>query len=438
MICKIMFQNVYALCLILFFQNTGLIAAASKDSSKNAPTIYAIEVTGNQITSSELIIHEMILKPGMIATPEALALDQKNIESLGLFNRVQLSLVSDADRAVLQVEVSEPFYIYPFVFGDYNPNDPDFNYLGLGLYHTNIRGLGIRLSGFYWNGYRRGIYVNYDDLWYSYGGKYGLKSSVYFADNEVLDPLDDYYRAYSQRYIVGFRHRLGHSRQSLHFELQWEDTECESESYTLTRGSTDRIASVKLMLENDLRDYQYYPSSGIYTLCEISGNRVVDVPQGFFLEQIDLRGYSEANNLILAGRIWGLAAQNRLPFHKRIVVHRRYMRAGKIYEFPKGTALGLNMEMRFNILKMRYFSFAQIPFAGIYLRNLGVSLEGVIFGDIGFHAASEAGFDENLTAWGGGFQMQVPFIKTIHFLVGWTPTDRLDQPSLTFRTGVTF
>ncbi len=93
------------------------IAAIDTARSQNGPIIYAIEVTGNRATSSKLILRQMKIKPGMIASPKALEKDRLNIESLGLFNRVEMQLDEDEGRAVVQVRVTEPFYIYPYLIG---------------------------------------------------------------------------------------------------------------------------------------------------------------------------------------------------------------------------------------------------------------------------------------------------------------------------------
>ena len=83
------------------------------ENHKN-PVVYAIKVEGNNVTSDKLILREMMLRPGIVATQELIKRDRLRLESLGLFNRVLVSLVEDEGRAVVLVTVTEPFYIYLF------------------------------------------------------------------------------------------------------------------------------------------------------------------------------------------------------------------------------------------------------------------------------------------------------------------------------------
>ena len=103
------------------------------------------------------------------------------------------------------------------------------------------------------------------------------------------------------------------------------------------------------------------------------------------------------------------------------------------------TAAG-NLEFRFNILPVRYFSLGSIPLAGPYLVNMRFSIEGVLFLDAGYARYSEEGevVDNEMYAWGGGVQFQLPYVQVAHVLVGWSPEQKLGDPSTTVGIGVTF
>ena len=417
---------------------SDVLTAGEPDSTRDAPIIYAIQVIGNQTTATELILREMSLKPGMRATLEAMRKDQLNIASLGLFNRVKLQLASDEGRAVVQVEVTEPFYFYPYIFSDYDFINPDSAFLGLGVYHPNFRGLGMRLGGAVWTGYRNGFSIYFDDRWFSINNKYGLKSNVYYDDSETKDPYRGVFKREVWVFSWGMRRRLGHNRHSLEFEMGWATVFANADDYTLTHGERDRIIIFKIQLENDLRDYRYYPTSGTYTLFELRANRLVDIPHDFFIEKIDLRRYRTFNSFIFAARIWSQMGQYKLPEYWWIEVKRSYIRAGDIFSFPKGTVFGGNLEIRFNILKKRYFSLDYAPLIGPYLRNIKFSIEGVFFGDVGFHTVMIPEIEKRFHAYGCGLQFQLPFINTIHILSGWTLSSRFGKPSITLRSNVTF
>jgi hypothetical protein len=127
-----------------------------------------------------------------------------------------------------------------------------------------------------------------------------------------------------------------------------------------------------------------------------------------------------------------------LPFYRWLSVNRSQVRAGEAFSFPNGIILGSNFELRFDILEPFYFSFEKVPLAGPYLINLRFELGGVMFADRGSHISSRSGFRNDFRAWGFGIQAQLPYIKTVHFLVGWTPSTEMSNPSFTIRNGVTF
>jgi len=379
----------------------------------------------------------MKLKPGMIATPKALERDRLNIESLGLFNRVEMQLAEDEGRAVVQVRVTEPFYIYPYLIGRYDGSKPQRVILGMGIYHYNFRGQGQKLNASFWGGYARGFIIFHDDAWFSINGRYGLDGRLFYYDNEITDPLDRDVRRELLGIRLSVKRRLG-VRHHLEFGTAWEVTTSQSDDYTLTPGNRDRMLSLEVKHQNDKRDYRYYPMSGYYIAFIAEANRLVDLNHNFFRELIDMRSYGSHGPFTLALRVWGEFGQYTLPYYRWLAVGRDLVRAGETFSNPDGILLGGNLELRFNLVKPFYWSFEMVPVAGPYLRNLKFSLEGVVFGDRGFYASNLSGFRNDYRAWGFGIQAQLPYIKTAHFLVGWTPGSEFDEPSITVRNGVTF
>ncbi|HHE46228.1 MAG TPA: hypothetical protein ENL08_00820 [Bacteroidetes bacterium] len=401
------------------------------------PIIYAVEIIGNRVTSDKLILREMKLKPGMTATPKALEKDRLNIESLGLFNRVVVELAEDEGRAVVQVTVTEPFYIYPFLTGRYDVNRPERAVLGVGIYHCNFNGLGRRFKASVWSGYARGFYIDHDDAWFSIGGGYGLDGRIYYNDDVVKDPYDKEVRRRSSGIGLTVKRRLGR-RHSLGFNLGWEVISSSSDYYTLTPGGRDRVLSLAIIYADDKRDYRYYPTSGYYITLNAEASRLVDFNRYFYREMAEVRGYVPFDPLILALRGWGEFGQHTLPYYRWLAVGRDLVRAGDGFSNPKGMVLGGSLELRFRLVKPFYLSFDKVPVAGPYLRGLKFSLEGVVFGDRGFYASHRSGFRNDFRAWGFGVQAQLPYIKTAHLLVGWTPDLELNRPSITVKNGVTF
>jgi len=412
------------------------LSAEISDKTQTYPIIYAIEIVGNRVTSAELILREMKLKPGMVATPEALREDQLHIASLGLFNRVEMMLASDEGRAVVQVVVTEPFYIYPYTSMEYEIDKPDKTVLGLGLYHYNFQGQGKKIGAVGIWGYEQGFKIFHDDPWFSIGGEYGMSGRIYYTDAEVMfkeEPIRRESRGI--RFSINRRMKIRHS---LEFGMGWREISSDSTDYTLATGNRDRIFSLHLRRTNDQRDYRYYPSSGYYIALDLEANRLVDIPHDFFRETVNLRNYRTIGPVIFAGRAWCQLGQYSRPYYHRLSVGGREIRAGDIENYKDGIFTGGSLELRFNIIKPFYLSFENIPLLGPYLRNLMFSLEGVVFCDRGFYIDSKLNLDDDFQAYGFGLQAQLPYIKIIHVTFGWTPSLRLNDPDISFRDDVTF
>ena len=422
-----------------FLWSQVFAAETGSDSGyiKTDPVIYAIEITGNRVTDARLILREMKLKPGMVASAKAIEADRLRIESLGLFNSVQIGFAEDAGRAVVHVRVSEPYYIYPYFVGRYKPAKPEQTVFGLGLYHYNLRGFGQKLNVAGWGGFARGFNISHEDPWYSIADKYGANGTVYYSDDEITDPLDQKVRRQLSGIRLSLQRRLG-TRHHIAIGFDGEEIVSSSDYYTLTPGNRDRVATIRLEHKNDKRDYSYYPRRGYYIFLSGEASRVVDDHYNFYREFADLRGYWSIYGLTFALRGWGEFGQHTLPLYRWLSVDRSYVRAGEPFSHPSGSLLGGSIELRFDLIEPFYYSFEEVPLAGPYLMNLRFALGGVIFIDQGTYITSRSGFKDDFNAWGFGIQAQLPYIKTVHFLLGWTPSDELSNPSITIRNKVTF
>ena len=409
---------------------------SSDSDTTSAPVIYAVTVTGNRLTAESFIIREMRLKPGMRATIKALERDRAHLRSLGLFNRVEFKVSSDRGRAVVKVEVSEPFYLYPILILNVDPKEPSHRTYGLQLYHNNFRGLGARLGGAVWSGATRGFTIFHNDPWFSFGS-FGLDAQLHYNEGEIRDTNDSLMERKLFSVSATHRQRLG-LQSWIDVGASWINIDASRDSYTFTPGSRDRVAGVSLALLTDHRDYQYYPTRGILFRAAGEANSAVDVPHYFYRETIEFRRFRSLHNLIFAWRAVGRFAQQQLPEYYYLSMDRNLIRAGEGYDFSRGGLGAASLEMRFNLRRMRFYSFPWVPLLARYCENLKFSVEGVLFGDAGVVFDYRDGVTERFRAAGCGVQLQVPFLETIHILAGWTPRDRLAEPSLTAGVGVTY
>ncbi|MDP8228567.1 MAG: POTRA domain-containing protein [Candidatus Electryoneaceae bacterium] len=411
------------------------------------PVVYAIEVIGNRMTKTDFILREMSLKPGMTADPEQMEADRLRLESLGLFNRVEINVASDKGRAVVIVTVTEPLYIYLFPILRYDPTKPDKSIYGFGIYHRNIRGYGERLGALGWTGYQKGLFLTHEDPWFRFGGKIGLDGQWYWTEQEILNDDGTAYLTQTHSVEITARYRFTHTFR-IELKTAWEQRTAETDFYTLDPDNRDRLLVGQIELRNDLRDYRYYPTTGSYFRAFFEGNCLLNNHCTFFYrERIELRKYLSCGRIIFAGRLFSIFSQHQMPYYRHLTLSKQLIRAD--YDFGNlGTQIvAANLEIRFNILKLRYFSLDRMPWVGRYLRNLRFSMEGVTFVDRGCLQHNETvdipvhrkyTVKRDFCAYGCGLQFQVPYIQTMYILMGWNPDDPLDTPQLVIRNGVTF
>ncbi len=405
----------------------------------DSPEIYAIEVVGNKATSTDFILHEMHVRPGMKVTPEMLEADRLHLASMGLFNRVQVKLAADEGRAVVLVIVNEPFFIYPFPILEYDFDDPNRTVYGFGLVHRNIRGWGERGMIAGWIGYNKGFSLSHSDPWFKIKGRYSFSWHLRYSDSDLKTHEGLYERRY--RFQVGtvLRRRLAR-RSYIGLGVDWDINRSLVDYYTLSNGNSDRLIVPRLYYENDKRDYKYYPTRGFLVYLVTEGNYLLEKEHVFFREAVDLRSYMTAGGLILANRLWIEYSQGELPYYRRLTLSRSQVRAGTDYGSGGWFTASVNLEARFNIIPVHYYSFGMIPIAGQYLLNMPFSVEGVVFADRGYarFEMNELDVKSDIWAWGCGFQFQLPYIETAHVLVGWRPDQPFNKPSFTSKVGVTF
>ena len=435
-------SDIYRLFLLFWIMTLSvyyMYPVYSQELQNPDPVVYAIKVEGNRVTSNKLILREMMLHPGIVATPELIKRDQLRLESLGLFNRVVITLVEDEGRAVVLVTVAEPFYIYLFPRLRYNISKPDRYVWGGGIYHHNFRGFGEQITAIGWTGYNHGMYLSYRDPFFTIGGHTSFSSYGIYMDTELEDPSCDYFR--TQQFVLGVVVRRRITELSwCGIGFDWEDQSSPEEFYTYSASSHDRLMVGKLLYEMDRRDYRYYPHHGYLTRITLETNHIVKTNHFFYRQRIDLRKYIPIGKVILAGRLLGVSSQHRLPYYRRLSLNYKYIRASHDFGSGGWFTLAGNIEVRFNILKKRYFSLDMIPLAGQYLREMQFSIEAVTFYDTGYVCYSKDNHvvKTELLAWGSGLQFQLPYIETAHFLVGWGPKAKLKNVLFITGVGVTF
>ncbi len=108
------------------------------------PPIKEIRFSGNRVTIARTMLQEMLLKVGDPADPKLIEISRQGIMDLGLFKRVDIKTVKEGDGVILDVSVSEKYYLLPLPTFSRSA-DGDLSY-GVNLKWDNMAGRNQSLS----------------------------------------------------------------------------------------------------------------------------------------------------------------------------------------------------------------------------------------------------------------------------------------------------
>lgn len=170
----------------LFFITTSAAAQVA--------VIEEIRFVGNKTTRDAIMLQEMRVKVGEVVDLLRIEEDRQAVMDLGLFKLVYADVVEVDGRQVLEITVSEKFYIFPLPKIDRSA-DGDISY-GVRLKIDNLSGLNQRLRLTYKR--KEGCcnsegHSNEVNLSFNYpriaGSPYGLSVGMLYFDTPVVDKL---------------------------------------------------------------------------------------------------------------------------------------------------------------------------------------------------------------------------------------------------------
>lgn len=117
----------------------ALLAAALVARGAGYPPIAEIAFEGNEVTRPQVMLREMVVKPGDPADPAMIERSRQAVQDLGLFRKVELREESTPQGLRLVFVVEERYYLLPLPRFDVN-SDGQYAY-GAQLRWSNVAGL---------------------------------------------------------------------------------------------------------------------------------------------------------------------------------------------------------------------------------------------------------------------------------------------------------
>ncbi len=386
--------------------------------------ILGFDVIGNTYTKDIVITRELKMQIGELYEEDRLIEDQKRIQNLNLFSRVEIVPVFNPDGVIIQILVSERWHIFPYPILYRNERDWSKLSYGAGIFHDNFRGLRNFVNTSFWFGYNPGMDVYYSNPWF--GGKHKLnyKFSAYSrtirSKGLAYDRFDEKHHGATLTlgkrwgYHLYLSMSLGYRQVSLPTEYRF---------LNYSNSKTDRLPSVGFAIKYDKRDLWEYPKSGFFA--ELYVNKISNASYIDYLRYgADLRKYFNVFKDVSIG-FYGRAdlSTGSVPYYDKIYLGYAYRIRGEFDTRMEGDnrAIG-RVELRFPIIPIKYFDLSEQGYDfGSYSNNLPFGLSGGLFVDSGttWFKSQSITDQARLKGFGLGLHFHVPYVQLLRVEYAW-------------------
>jgi len=418
----------------------------AQDAIATPVRIDRVEVEGNRITDSDVILREIpFIFPDVLDASD-LTLVRNKVQNLRLFNCVEVRVDERDGLNVLTVLVTESWYLFPAPV--LYVNDRDWHKISYGLELTdgNFRGRNEKLRAGGSLGYDPSYFLNYSIPWV--GERQRLMLSIGVSQRGNENRVFDF-----QESRLGFNLRLG-KRLSLELEtnVQFSLTRVrlpvEYRAFSVSARGQDIAPSLSWHVRWEHRDLTEYPRKGTYLETNLQRT-------GFGKDQPDLwrmtfdgRFYEPLpGSLSLGVRQLFILTGGTMPIYDRVYLG-YYERVRGYYNVVlpdpalwadyKSYNISLtSVEFRFPILGVRYFTIKNGPLIPSLFRNLKFGLSAGIFLDnaVIWRNAGDIRLDRFYTGYGAGIHIHLPYVNVLRIEYAF---NRKGRGQLIFDTGVSF
>lgn len=413
-------KNWGGLVSLIIILQASLVAAQNLEallnlSGQNLYHIQQIEIVGNERTKTFVILREMQTRSNSQVTAEMLELDRRRIQSLGLFNRVEMDLAAADSGYILRIIVTERWYLFPYPILFRNDKDWSRVSFGLGLLHSNFRGRRELLDLQGYTGYSQRLSLSYSIPWlvpkWQLYAAISLFSSKIKSQNIDIEAVDEH----QQNISAALGKRFGR-----YFYLDgacaWTRFRTTPKEIlpTLSASGIDQWLGYLVSLRYDSRDLTEFPHQGWFlsSYWRKSGQRGDAINYSFY--GLDGRRYFPLPwQTVLALRSSVEISRGKIPYYRHLYLgYSERIRGHFFDEFEGENRLVGSAEFRFPLRKITYHSIFQDSPLAEYYRNLPFGISGSLFFDAGEVWYQSEGFARNklLQGFGIGLLFHVPYV----------------------------
>lgn len=415
---------IVALCCRLFAQPDTL----QPMTGASYGIIDTIIVVGNEKTKESVILREMTLKPGMAATPELIEFDRSRIYSIGLFTRVDMTVVPFGEKNMLVVDVSERWYIIPLPLFGFRDGDPKKPYYGAGILHNNFRGMNQKLFGSIVFGYNPSLAFQYADPWINrdhnlyFNGALSYfrirnRSAIAVVNTSNFDELH-----YDINVSLGKRFTL-YTTAGINLGFQIVEVTEHRPGRTVNPEGSDKYFYGSINFTHDTRDLRDYTTQGTLLSAHITKYGFGETILSFTRIGADVRRFTPLPfDFTFAARAFGsIVSGGTIPTYARSYFGYGERIRGFFKDVFEGENIaGTSVEVRWPLLKPRVIHFSAIDLPQEFsVWRFGVSLE--LFTDAGttWFRGEKLSLKSVAAGYGGGIVFLLPYDVVIRTEYAW-------------------
>jgi len=380
--------------------------------------IDTVIVSGNEKTKAYVILDEMTLKPGEVATWGAMEYDKNRIYSLGLFNRVEMFYDSLDGLRFLFVDVHERWYLIPVPVFGFRDGDPKRPYYGAGILHNNFRGHNQKVYASMVFGYNPSLDLFFSDpqlsrehnLYFSGNLSFSRVRNRSKVESSITGDFDE--KHYDVNTTLGKRFSL-YETGGVNVGYHVVDVGSFLPGRTVSASGTDRYIYGRVNYTYDSRDLREYASQGrmmsLYAIKYGFGTSEVN----FARFGGDVRGYFPLPlDVTLATRVHGtIVSGGLIPTYSRIFFgYGERIRGHYSTVFEGENMFGTSVELRYPILPSRTINFTALPIPQEFtVWRFGIGL--AVFGDAGtvWFRGAKPGLRSFASGYGAGLDFLLPY-----------------------------
>jgi outer membrane protein assembly factor BamA len=438
---NIRLSSFWSLFILFLFAEAGFTQVNVASDSLLGKPLGEIEIIGNEVTQEDIILREMVLKPGVVVTAKQLEEDYLRILGLDLFSRVECYLYEKNDSVILRIVVTEEWYIFPIPFFDLSSEDPSEYTYGFRYLQKNFRGRAETLQASLWGGTDRGFRFRHSNPWVrgspNLTRTIGIHRISRISKNVDLEPLDletrhSVFQIYfGKRWSLDLTAGLGTVFRLVH---------ADSSIQVASNGEFDRIQEVMLWSVWDDRDFRQFPRKGSFLSLRFSQGWLLNSSDHYQRLLLDFRKYFDLGLFSIGSRhIWIPTWGDSPPYDWIILQQTTPIRSSKLKD--EGRAFFMTtVEMRFNLLGRRYFTWHSAPVFKQHFRNLYYGLAGEIFTDFGdtYHSSDQFGLRSLQWGYGFGLLLLIPYVDVVRIEWSWNPEYSFKETRFAWKIGISF